>query len=546
MKHKKMATYIHFALFWCLFLFFMSCGNSSQSGNVSDADSSDDVDMTESCDNEHLSGNARITFNLEKSQRTVNRLLLGNNAQWVDGGDEILKKNSLDFDVSALDMLQKLSPTVIRYPGGSFADAYHWRNGMGTLAERGECEHVFARTMQKVYFGTKEFLTLCRTLKATPLITINVITETPQDAADWVKQINVTGILDNDGNKFPPVKYWEIGNEPYLKQDYNPDLDITPSEFAKRSSAIIAAMRKVDPTIVVGLPLRLDTLGNVAATPYPGFSDTVLQNVSTSFDFVAIHNAYRPVIFPGPDPDDIALFKATMASTLSVQKDFDKMQKLLHRFFPQKNIPLALTEYNTFFTQGKEPTDSYITSLMGALYVADLIRIMSERDDILMANYWSLKNNFYFGSISFKNTPRVPFLVLSMFSEKLKGKWVPFKIDSPAFNSQTVGYAPETHDVPTITAMVVRDSNTVRFFLLNKDVANSHSVDITEEHCHSIKTISLKTLTSDHFLDGHERNFGLPETEVKWRDSSIQATAFPLTVTLPQHSLSLLEIELGL
>jgi hypothetical protein len=108
----------------------------------------------------------------------VNRRILGSNVQWVDRGDALLAEDGSQFDPEMLELVGRLGPTVLRYPGGALAVTFDWRAGNGPI-HRGSSEHFHTRQRQRVLFGTAELLALCRRVGAEPLITVNVAAALP-------------------------------------------------------------------------------------------------------------------------------------------------------------------------------------------------------------------------------------------------------------------------------------------------------------------------------------------------------------------------------
>lgn len=244
---------------------------------------------------------ALISVDVANAGVPVNVGLLGNNVQWVDNGDGLVSSSG-QSQPALVKTVAEMGPTVLRYPGGSLTDTYRWRDGIGPIANRG-ANRDLANRLQKVVFGTDEFLQLASTLNSIPLISVNVTTGDAKEAADWVAYVNGTG-----SERKQRVQYWEIGNEPYLQEDNRPDLAIAPAEYARRANQTILAMKAVDPTIKVGLPLRSDKIGGVYATPYQGFNDTVLKAVTAPIDFVAVHNAYFPFAYTAASVTDQDLY----------------------------------------------------------------------------------------------------------------------------------------------------------------------------------------------------------------------------------------------
>ena len=262
---------------------------------------------------------ARIDVDAALTKHPVNRLILGSNIQWVDLGDGIISPDRT-FRPAMLAAAEKVGPTALRYPGGSHADLYRWQDGVGQ--QRGKGEHFFNGATQPVEFGTDEFMQLCARLGAQPIFTVNVASATAQDAADWVRYVS-----SPERPRAPAAQWWEIGNEPYLREDRRKALALGADEFVRRAQPIMDAMRAQNPSLKVGIPLRSDRLGGRPATPYPGFNDKVLSQLH-DIDFVSLHDAYAPATF-NEKYSDKDLFLALMAAPDQVAEDFQKTREQL-------------------------------------------------------------------------------------------------------------------------------------------------------------------------------------------------------------------------
>lgn len=477
--------------------------------------------------------------------RPVNRLALGTGIQWNDRGDNVIQSNSTRFDGNLLDLLMKLRPTVLRYPGGSQGDTYHWKGGVGAKDQRKENELFFAKgKSERVLFGTEEFLRLADTLGAEPLITVNLASGTADEAADWVRLTNVTRLRRAAGAALPAVHYWELDNEPYLKQDARPDLHVSAEEFAKRANAAIRAMRAVDRTIAIGLPLRSDTLGTIALPQQtPKFAETVLRGVTEPFDFVALHDAYFPFIWdPRARDTDEEIFRATMAAPRVVARDIEHVRSLLSRYKPGRRIGIAVTEYNALYSLGG-PRDGYIASLGGALYVADLLRLFAQTDDLVMANYWSAANNWYFGLVgnqlpfSLRPEPRPSYHVMRAYGEVLRGRLQPLAVRAPTFDSKQVGMIPAQTGTPLVSALATVEGGVRRMLVINKDP--SRPVDLTVAGtAGSLQAISVQELSSPTLFDP-----GNARKNVQWRPRESPSPALPFTMRFPPHSIAWIELR---
>jgi alpha-L-arabinofuranosidase len=146
--------------------------------------------------------------------------------------------------------LRRVWPRIIRFPGGCFASFYHWRDGVGPRHERRPRESVFWGGLEYNDVGTDEYVQLCRMLRAEPFLCVNMMTGSPEEAADWVAYCNAARnhpmgrLRALNGNPEPyGIRYWELDNETYRKYG--------PEEYARRSVEFARAMKSVDPSIQI-------------------------------------------------------------------------------------------------------------------------------------------------------------------------------------------------------------------------------------------------------------------------------------------------------
>jgi alpha-N-arabinofuranosidase len=117
--------------------------------------------------------------------------------------------------------LRKIRIPNLRWPGGCFADEYHWRDGIGPREARPQMVNThWGGVTEDNSFGTHEFLDLCEQLHCEPYICGNVGSGTVQELSQWVEYANFNGISPtaelrrkNGRDKPWDVRYWGIGNE---------------------------------------------------------------------------------------------------------------------------------------------------------------------------------------------------------------------------------------------------------------------------------------------------------------------------------------------
>ena len=493
-----------------------------------------------------------ITVDANAGGPAVNRLVMGSNVQWVDGGDDLLNTATINFNAAMLSLVKNMAPSVLRYPGGDQSDFYNWTKGIGSLAERGKNIQVGTNQPQITYMGSGEVLTLSETLHAQPLFTVNVITGTAAEAAAWVKQTNVTGLRGATGAPLPKVTYWEIGNEPYLP---NPDgsaphtCELAPATYAERINAFVQAMRAVDPNIKIGIALATDVRNGIAFVS-PGckdFATTVLAGLTQNIDFVSIHDAYLPYsVTDHPASDE---FAAAMAATQSIEADLTATRALLQPYPKYRSLPFAITEYNALFNP--RPGSAYIDSMaspMGALYVADAMRLFAGRDDILTAETWSLTANDHWGAIHAGGGGDAPYgrptyQVFRLLGAALQGVRLSAAVKSPTFDAPSLGFSAAAKGLPLITTLVTKAKSTagaqvLRVLIINKDYSHTHLARVSISNA-TVSSAQLELLTAGDVLQSDD----LPGA-MQLTDSDLPATEVP-TVTLPAHSVALLTLQVS-
>mgnify|MGYP000485427111 FL=1 len=125
------------------------------------------------------------------------------------------------YRTDVLEALKKLKVPVLRWPGGCFADEYHWMDGIGPRENRPKMvNNNWGGTVEDNSFGTHEFLNLCEILGCEPYISGNVGSGTVEELAKWVEYMTaeqgspMAKLRKENGRERPwKVKYIGVGNE---------------------------------------------------------------------------------------------------------------------------------------------------------------------------------------------------------------------------------------------------------------------------------------------------------------------------------------------
>ena len=138
---------------------------------------------------------------------------------WV--GPESPVPNARGVRTLAIEYLRRLGIPVLRWPGGCFADTYHWRDGIGLPANRPRRINLWwGSSVETNAFGTHEFIEFCRLIGAEPYLAANIGSGTPEEIRDWLEYCNYPGGTSlsaervENGSPDPfRVRFWGIGNE---------------------------------------------------------------------------------------------------------------------------------------------------------------------------------------------------------------------------------------------------------------------------------------------------------------------------------------------
>jgi len=313
---------------------------------------------------------AQVLINVDAGivKRTVDARLFGLNAAvWDD-----------QFNTATtVSLLSANGTRLMRFPGGSLSDEYHWRTNT-TLNNTWTWATNF-----------DAFATVALALNAQAVITANYGTGTPQEAADWVRYANIT---KNHG-----FKYWEIGNECYGGWETDSrQRSHDPYSYGVAARDYITAMKAVDPTIKIGVVvLTGEDSWFVHYTDHPatnprtgqmhtGWTPVMLQTLHSfgvTPDFVIYHRYDQN---PGGEDDDGLL----QASKSWATDAADLRQQLKDYLGAQAaQVELVCTETNSVSSQPGKQT----TSLVNGLFYADNFGQILQTE-FTTRMWWDLRN----------------------------------------------------------------------------------------------------------------------------------------------------------
>src|SRR3954464_4100473 len=144
-----------------------------------------------------------VTINLSADSTKISRHIYGHFAEHLgkciyggfyvgDNNTKIPNTNGVRNDV--VDALKKMKIPNLRWPGGCFADTYHWKDGIGPKEKRPTIVNTWwGGVTENNSFGTHDFLDMCELLGAEPYLAANIGSGTVQELIDWVQYVSFAG-----------------------------------------------------------------------------------------------------------------------------------------------------------------------------------------------------------------------------------------------------------------------------------------------------------------------------------------------------------------
>lgn len=312
---------------------------------------------------------------------------------WVGEDSEIPNYGGLRADV--IEALRRLKPPVLRWPGGCFADDYHWRDGIGPRRDRPRTVNLWwGQTIETNHFGTDEFLNLCRYLGAEPYLAGNVGSGSPAEMRDWMEYCNYGGdstlARRRAANGSPQpfgVRYWGVGNE-----NWNCGGAFCPEDYAAQYRRFATYLRDFGGTQPFLIGCGPD--GNDLDWTRRFFTKLGARGLGMIHGYAAHY--YCGTAGPSATEYDVNQWYELLAKAAAVETLIEQQRGLMDEFDPHRRVGLVLDEWGTwhFPTPGRNPAFLWQqNTLRDALAAAITLDTFNRHaDKLVMANVAQVAN----------------------------------------------------------------------------------------------------------------------------------------------------------
>jgi alpha-N-arabinofuranosidase len=362
---------------------------------------------------------------------------------WV--GPESKIANVGGIRKALVEHVRQLGPVVVRWPGGCFADRYHWRDGVGTHSKRPRRFGRWREDTESNHFGTHEFIQFCKLCGVEPYLAANVGTGAPEEFQQWVEYCNApagaTTLADErvaNGARDPlGVRYWGVGNE-----SWGCGGKFTPDDYCREFRRFTEWLPKY------GVPLYL-----IAAGPNGNDLDWTRRFFAKWADGQkAPIDGWAPHYYCGTTGHALEFNNDQWYEQLHKANQMEKLildqWTALGEFDPKHAIKLVVDEWGSWHPAGTEINKRHLFEQMSTLRDA-LVAALSldtfnrHADKVDMANVAQLVNNlhslFLADGDQFVATPN--FHVYTMYRPHQGAKAVRMAVEAPEVPFQAGGRA---------------------------------------------------------------------------------------------------------
>lgn len=490
----------------------------------------------------------KVVLNVNEAKVVIDKNIYGHFAEhlgrciydgfYVGENSSIPNTNGVRNDV--IKALKDLQIPNLRWPGGCFADNYHWKDAIGPKSERKPLENMsWGNIREDNSFGTNEFLNLCELLGAEPYLAVNMNSGTVQEAVEWVQYANhangtsyLTDLRQKSGRDKPwNVKFWGIGNESWdcggqMRVDHYVDL------YRQFSTAITS----------YGNTEKLFRIAVGPGSPddYPWMEGVMKDIPPRRFEGVSVHH-YSVINWNQKGSSfaftDEQYFK-TMQQAWGMEEFIVRNSEIMDKYDPKKRVALVVDEWGGWYeTDATGKGELYQQNTIRDAMIAGLtLNIFNNHADrVRMANLAQTINVLQ--SVMLTKGEKMiltpTYYVMEMYKVHQDATLIPAQVTSTEFivNGESL---------QAVTASASKDkAGKIHISLTNIDNKNSQQVEIQTGDV-APKQVTGRILTSAKIQDMNSFENPLFVTPKEFKDTKIKDGK--ILVNMPANSVIVLEL----
>ena len=453
-----------------------------------------------------------------------------------------------------VDDMKRISAPNLRWPGGCFADGYHWRDGIGKASDRPRTYNFWQQRMpagidatETNQFGIHEFMRLCRLIGAEPYIAANVGSGSPREFHEWVSYCNApAGTLSlaaeraANGDVQPfGVRYWGVGNE-----SWGCGGTMRPEEYAAKYRQFVTQFPAyTEPFLVATGPRGHSADGDIGWTT--GFFQAMRGATLPNGFSLHFYTDLRPTKVKAGDFTALEWYEVLLRG-LRLEKVIEDHWSEMAKFDATHRTRLVLDEWGVWYPPGSEITPAYILSqtitLRDAVHTGLTFDILNRHaEKIAMANVAQsincIHSLFRAQGDKFVRTP--VYHVFDMYRQHMGAHQVPLSNPAPELNVPVLAGQAR---LPGLSASASIRGRRLAVTLVNPSLDAALSLRIRLAGGTRATEARGSLLTHQ---DMRATNTFADPDEVKPIAHPVRVVADALELRMPKQALVLIECELG-
>ena len=508
--------------------------------------------------------NVKATIHADKAGAKINKEIYGQFSEhlgsciygglWVGEDSQIPNINGYRKDV--FEALKALKIPVLRWPGGCFADDYHWMDGIGPKKDRPSLRNNnWGGTIEDNSFGTHEFLNLCEMLDCEPYISGNVGSGTVKEMAQWVEYMTSDGDTpmarlrrQNGRDKAWKVKYFGIGNEAWgcggnMSPEYYSD------EFRKFNTYLRDQGGN-----------RLYRIASGASDYDYNWTKVCMDKIGARMQGISLHY-YTCTGWNGPKGSAINFdndqYYWALGKCLEIEEVIKKHKAIMDEKDPQNNIGLLVDEWGTWWDEepGTIPGHLYQQNALRDAFVAALSLNVFHKytDRVKMANIAQVVNVLQSmiltdqeGTGHMVLTPT--YHVFQMYTPFQEATYLPVDLQSETVQCSTEYWKEKqktsdntTRPCPLLSASAAKTKDgSIVLAITNVSLDKDQTVDFNFAGFNA-KQVSGRILTSKNVADYNDFNHPNVVAPKEYKDAKIKKGV--LTMKVPAKSIVVVTLK---
>jgi len=483
-------------------------------------------------------------INSEQGKLTISRHIYGHFAEhlgsciyggiWVGEKSPISNVRGIRKDVVAA--LRQLQIPNLRWPGGCFADAYHWMDGIGPREKRPSIVNTnWGGVTEDNSFGTHEFMDLCDQIGAEPYITGNVGSGTVREMEQWIEYLTFDGrspMADlrraNGRDKPWKVQFWGLGNETWgcggnMRPEYYADV-----------------LRQFQSYLHNFGDNRLFKIACGASDDNYAWTDVLMRETASRIQGLSLHFYTVDWANKGSATNfaEREWFKV-LKKTLFMNELIERHATVMDKYDPRKRVGLVIDEWGTWYNvePGTNPAFLYQQNTLRDALVAGInLNIFNNHCDRVRMTNIAQTINVLQAVILTKEDKMVltpTYHVFDMYKVHQDATLLPLEL-------KTADYVFENDKIPAVSMSASKDkANRIHITLCNLDPRNENTVTV-DLHGAAFTKLSGRILTAEGM--NALNTFEKPDTVKPADFTRAKKTDAGLEIQLPPRSVVMLEL----